>query len=137
MKRVIKLLVLSIVIAGVIITSLKINDYLKNKENNENLDKKFVVEKRIEVEEEKEKISPFDEISKEAVLEEDETYDLETPIKYIIPKASHTYQTFNNCGPATLSITLSHYGINVSQEELGNKMRPYQHPKGDNDDKTN
>lgn len=47
-----------------------------------------------------------------------------------------SYQTFNNCGPATLSMILSYYKISKSQAELGQLMRPYQHPKGDNDDKT-
>lgn len=46
------------------------------------------------------------------------------------------FQTFNNCGPATLSMILSWYGVEVSQRELGEKMRPYQNPKGDDDDKT-
>ena len=46
------------------------------------------------------------------------------------------YQTFNNCGPATLSMALSWYGISVSQEELAQMMRPYQVEGGDNDDKT-
>lgn len=48
----------------------------------------------------------------------------------------HTYQTFNNCGPATLSMVLSFYGTRASQAELGNLMRPYQNPQGNNDDKT-
>jgi uncharacterized protein YvpB len=48
----------------------------------------------------------------------------------------HTYQTFNNCGPATLSMALAWHGINVSQDVLAEKMRPWQHPEGDNDDKT-
>jgi len=48
----------------------------------------------------------------------------------------HTYQTFNNCGPATLSMILAFSGVNVSQKELGEEMRPYQIPSGDNDDKT-
>ncbi len=51
-----------------------------------------------------------------------------------IPK--HVYQTFNNCGPATLSMILSYFGKDISQKELGRLMRPYQNPKGDNDDKT-
>ncbi|HLL60779.1 MAG TPA: C39 family peptidase [Candidatus Nitrosocosmicus sp.] len=61
-----------------------------------------------------------------------------TPIlsSYIIPSKSHVLQTFNNCGPATLSMILSYYNIQVSQQELGLKMRPYQHPTGDNDDKS-
>lgn len=48
----------------------------------------------------------------------------------------HIFQTFNNCGPAALSMALSYYGINKSQAELGNDLRPYQIPGGDNDDKS-
>lgn len=56
--------------------------------------------------------------------------------KALLPQTKVAYQTFNNCGPATLSMALSYYGVHQSQKELGDKMRPYQHPKGDNDDKT-
>jgi tetratricopeptide (TPR) repeat protein len=45
-------------------------------------------------------------------------------------------QSFNNCGPASLSMLLSYYGIQKSQEELGEELRPYQNPIGDNDDKS-
>lgn len=48
----------------------------------------------------------------------------------------HVFQSFNNCGPAALSMALSHYGINQSQEVLGQSLRPYQNPQGDNDDKS-
>jgi len=48
----------------------------------------------------------------------------------------HIFQTFNNCGPAALSMTLRFYGINVSQAQLGQSLRPYQIPGGDNDDKS-
>ena len=54
----------------------------------------------------------------------------------LLENPNHTYQTFNNCGPATLSMILSWYGQEVSQRELGDKMRPYQNSDGDNDDKT-
>ncbi|MBI4100297.1 C39 family peptidase [Candidatus Microgenomates bacterium] len=54
----------------------------------------------------------------------------------LIPLKNHVYQTFNNCGPATLSMILAFYNINVSQQELGAKMRPFQNLGGDNDDKT-
>ena len=54
----------------------------------------------------------------------------------LLPNPNHTYQTFNNCGPATLSMMLSLNGKSVSQKELGDQMRPYQIPSGDNDDKT-
>jgi len=58
------------------------------------------------------------------------------PASYQLRQATHTYQTFNNCGPATLSMFLSYFDINVDQKTLGDQMRPYQHPQGDNDDKT-
>lgn len=56
--------------------------------------------------------------------------------KALLPGTKVAYQTFNNCGPATLSMILSYYEIYKTQKELGEEMRPYQHPKGDNDDKT-
>jgi tetratricopeptide (TPR) repeat protein len=46
------------------------------------------------------------------------------------------YQTYNNCGPASLSMALSYYGINVSQNTLGQELRPFQNPQGNNDDKS-
>jgi len=48
----------------------------------------------------------------------------------------HVFQTFNNCGPASLSMALSYFNVSQSQEVLGNKLRPYQNPQGDNDDKS-
>lgn len=45
-------------------------------------------------------------------------------------------QTFNNCGPASLSMALSYFDIQKSQEELGVALRPYQNADGDNDDKS-
>lgn len=63
--------------------------------------------------------------------------DLVEPGNYVLlENPRHVYQTFNNCGPATLSMALSWYGVNVSQQELGTVMRPYQNSQGDNDDKT-
>jgi tetratricopeptide (TPR) repeat protein len=54
----------------------------------------------------------------------------------LVELPTHTYQTFNNCGPATLSMILAFNGKDVSQKKLGDEMRPYQIPSGDNDDKT-
>jgi tetratricopeptide (TPR) repeat protein len=69
--------------------------------------------------------------------------DVQTEVSIKTPGSSalvtiptHTYQTFNNCGPATLSMALAFNGVNVSQKELGDQMRPYQIASGDNDDKT-
>ena len=53
-----------------------------------------------------------------------------------LPGTKIAYQTFNNCGPATLSMILSYFNIYKTQKELGDEMRPYQHSQGDNDDKT-
>lgn len=64
------------------------------------------------------------------------TLNLNVPQSYTIPQRLHVYQTFNNCGPATLSMALSYWGINISQQELGNILRPYQVVGGDNDDKS-
>lgn len=58
------------------------------------------------------------------------------PLQKILPSDYHVYQTFNNCGPAALSMALSFYGISVSQQQLGLELRPYQNPSGDNDDKS-
>lgn len=65
-----------------------------------------------------------------------------TPIPLNIPPSKtlnndyHIFQTYNNCGPAALSMALSYYGINKSQAQLGEELRPYQIPGGDNDDKS-
>lgn len=46
------------------------------------------------------------------------------------------YQTFNNCGPATLSMLLDFYGINSSQQEIADDLRPFQQIRGIGDDKS-
>lgn len=62
---------------------------------------------------------------------------LKTPLpNKILANDYHIYQTFNNCGPAALSMTLSYYGISETQHELGQQLRPFQNPQGDNDDKS-
>lgn len=61
-----------------------------------------------------------------------------TPLaeKVFLTNNYHIFQSFNNCGPAALSMALSYYGINESQVTLGQALRPYQVPGGDNDDKS-
>lgn len=71
-----------------------------------------------------------------ANYENKENSELDIPAKKIINNNYHIYQTFNNCGPAALSMALSYNNINVSQEELGFYLRPYQVPNGNNDDKS-
>ncbi len=57
-------------------------------------------------------------------------------ISKILNNSYHVYQSFNNCGPAALSMALSYYGINETQDTLGKALRPFQNPQGDNDDKS-
>ena len=58
------------------------------------------------------------------------------PGRKVLPGGTQVFQSFNNCGPASLSMALSHFAITVSQQELGQALRPYQIPGGDNDDKS-
>lgn len=58
------------------------------------------------------------------------------PTRKVLATDYHVFQRFNNCGPAALSMALRFYDINVSQEVLGQALRPYQNPQGDNDDKS-
>ncbi len=58
------------------------------------------------------------------------------PATYVIPSASHVGQTFNNCGPASLSMIMSYFGKNVTQDELREQMRPFNNPAGGVDDKS-
>lgn len=36
----------------------------------------------------------------------------------------HRFQDWNNCGPATLSMALSYFGLNVSQQETASVLKP-------------
>jgi tetratricopeptide (TPR) repeat protein len=58
------------------------------------------------------------------------------PNQVVLPSGGFISQTFNNCGPATLSMVLSFYNKPISQDILGAEMRPYQNATGDNDDKS-
>lgn len=58
------------------------------------------------------------------------------PNRKVLQSNYHVFQTFNNCGPASLSMALSYYGESVTQKELGDDLRPYQVAGGDNDDKS-
>lgn len=62
---------------------------------------------------------------------------LKTPPKhFVLPETQFVAQTYNNCGPAALSMMLSVYGKKVTQEELGSQMRPFSSPDGGIDDKS-
>jgi predicted double-glycine peptidase len=61
---------------------------------------------------------------------------LTIPLRKVLQNDYHIFQTFNNCGPASLSMALSYFGIQKSQAELGKALRPYQVAGGNNDDKS-
>jgi len=42
---------------------------------------------------------------------------------------SHMWQTWNNCGPATLAMNLSYYGSTLSQADVGAALRLYEDDK--------
>jgi tetratricopeptide (TPR) repeat protein len=42
---------------------------------------------------------------------------------------SHIWQTWNNCGPATLAMHLSYYGSPLSQADVETALRPYEDDK--------
>lgn len=58
------------------------------------------------------------------------------PAQTQLTGGTQVFQTFNNCGPAALSMALSYLEISKTQAELGQQLRPYQIPNGDNDDKS-
>lgn len=64
------------------------------------------------------------------------TPTINVPTSKLLNNDYQIFQSFNNCGPASLSMALSYYNIHKSQEELGQLLRPYQIPGGDNDDKS-
>lgn len=91
----------------------------------------------------REKVSIFEELIAEDKTQESTTDEvkprviLETPpTRKLLPNDYHIFQTFNNCGPAAMSMALSYYGIDKTQYELGQLLRPYQNPQGNNDDKS-
>lgn len=58
------------------------------------------------------------------------------PQRKVLENDYHVFQTYNNCGPAALSMGLSYFDINASQQELGDDLRPYKPTPGNNDDKS-
>lgn len=58
------------------------------------------------------------------------------PSSYILPQGRFVSQSFNNCGPASLSMVMSMFGTFVDQETLADRMRPFHNPAGGVDDKS-
>ncbi len=59
-----------------------------------------------------------------------------TPSSFGLSLPKLYLQTMNNCGPATLSMVFAYYGVDRSQQTIGDFLRPYQNPTGNNDDKS-
>lgn len=57
------------------------------------------------------------------------------PASALLQNDYQVFETWNNCGPASLSMALSYFGIHESQAALGAELRPYQNQQGNNDDK--
>jgi hypothetical protein len=72
----------------------------------------------------------------EVMHDEKKVETKEPPTAYRLPESVFVSQTYNNCGPAAMSMVFSIYDLEVSQEELGNKMRPFNSPIGGTDDKS-
>jgi hypothetical protein len=71
------------------------------------------------------------------VEEEEKPVEItQPPASYSLEGATFISQSFNNCGPAAMSMVFSTYDLQVSQEELASKMRPYNNPLGGDDDKS-
>lgn len=51
-----------------------------------------------------------------------------------LPK--YNSQTFNNCGPANLSMVLNYLGTQTTQEKIAQDLRPFNTPNGGVDDKS-
>lgn len=45
---------------------------------------------------------------------------------------AHYWQTWNNCGPATLAMHLSYFGIIIGQDKVGTALRPFKDDKNVN-----
>jgi tetratricopeptide (TPR) repeat protein len=58
------------------------------------------------------------------------------PTKVLLNDNYYVGQTFNNCGPAALSMDLSFYGVDVSQEALAAILRPDNNDTGKGDEKS-
>ena len=58
------------------------------------------------------------------------------PVVLLDNRDYYVAQTFNNCGPAALSMMLSYYGIRVDQQTLADILRPTNNRTGKGDDKS-
>lgn len=63
---------------------------------------------------------------------------LPTSTQYAIPSTvrltglAHAWQTWNNCGPATLAMHLSYFGLRIDQGTAGAALRPFKDDKNVN-----
>jgi hypothetical protein len=60
-----------------------------------------------------------------------------TPVPPVLPAnqltgLAHYWQTWNNCGPATLAMNLSYFGVQQGQDTVASTLRPYRDDKNVN-----
>jgi tetratricopeptide (TPR) repeat protein len=70
-----------------------------------------------------------------AAVQESKPFEI-PPAQVDIALPTYISQTFNNCSVAALAMTLSYYGVAISQEKLAEEIRPFNNLNGDNDDKS-
>jgi hypothetical protein len=58
------------------------------------------------------------------------------PAQKLLLSDYYVPQTFNNCGPAALSMDFSYFGLSVDQETIADDVRPTHNLTGMNDDKS-
>ncbi len=52
-----------------------------------------------------------------------------SPAAFRLTGLAHYWQTWNNCGPATLSMHLSYFGLKIGQDVIGSALRPFKDDK--------
>jgi len=50
--------------------------------------------------------------------------NISIPNSYTLQGFNHTYQAWNNCGPATLTTTLSYWGVDITQNNVAGFVKP-------------
>ncbi len=81
-------------------------------------------------------LTTLQQVTHEEQIEEEPVEIVQPPEAYTLPATKFVSQSFNNCGPAAMSMVFSSYNLDISQEELASKMRPYNFPYGGDDDKS-
>jgi hypothetical protein len=55
---------------------------------------------------------------------EDSPVEVSLPSSYYLSGFTHTYQGWNNCGPATITMTMSYWGVENTQDDAAAFLKP-------------